>query len=181
MYYPPAVQQKAQRLEQLLVRLAAGEPLDPLCAELGFKLTPKRISQLQAKYEAGGRSWHALQDGRFGHYQQVNTAVRAYLYERKQQDDQLTAGQLAGEVAAQFGVTVSEGHLNHVLRQVALTRPPGRPGPKPARTGPTSPTDRPVANAGLFFPGRGETGHGDHAGGNDELERSGRAVGGGPA
>jgi transposase len=181
MYYPPAVQQKAQRLEQLLVRLEAGEPLDQLCAALGFKLTRKRISQLQAKYEAGGRSWQALQDGRFGHYQQVNTAVRAYLYERKQQDDQLTAGQLASEVTAKFGVTVSEGHVNHVLRQVALTRPPGRPGPKSALSEPTAPPDLPVANAGLFFPGRGEAGAGDHAGGDDLPDRSGSAAGGGPA
>lgn len=178
MYYPPAVQQKAQRLEQLLVRLEAGEPLDQLCAELGFKLTPKRVSQLQAKYEAGGRSWQALQDGRFGHYQQVNTAVRAYLFERKQQDEQLTAGQLAGEVATKFRVTVSEGHINHVLRQVALTRPPGRPGPQPARDAPSPPVEQPVANAGLFFPGRGETGAGDHAGGDDLPERSGSTAGG---
>jgi len=178
MYYPPAVQQKAQRLEQLLVRLEAGEPLDQLCAELGFKLTTKRVSQLQAKYEGGGRTWQVLQDGRFGHYQQVNTAVRAYLYERKQQDDQLTAGQLASEVATKFRVTVSEGHINHVLRQVALTRPPGRPGSRPTLTEPTSPSDQPVANAGLFFPGRGEASDGDYAGGDDLPERSGSAAGG---
>lgn len=181
MYYPPAVQQKARRLEQLLVRLEAGEPLDQLCAELGFELTPQRVGQLQAKYEAGGRSWQALQDGRFGHYQQVNTAVRAYLFERKQQDEQLTAGQLASEVAAKFGVTVSEGHINHVLRQVALTRPPGRPRPKRTLTKPTGPTDLPVANAGLFFPGRGEAGYGDHASGDDLSERSGNAASDGPA
>ena len=178
MYYPPAVQQKAQRLEQLLVRLEAGEPLDQLCSELGLKLTPKRVGQLKAKYEAGGRTWQALLDGRFGHYQQVNTAVRAYLFERKQPDDRLTAGQLVGEVAAKFGVAVSEGHVNHVLRQVALTRPPGRPGPKPALAEPIPQADIPVANAGLFFPGRGEAAPGDHPSDDNVPDRSGSAGGG---
>jgi transposase len=127
MYYPPAVAEKARRLEQLLVRLEAGEPLDQVRAELELDLKPERVSQLQAKYEAGGRCWEALLDGRFGHYQHVNSAVRAYLFERKQQDEQLTAGELASEVAQKFQVRISIGHINHVLREVALTRPPGRP------------------------------------------------------
>lgn len=170
MYYPSAVQQKAQRLEQLLLRLEAGEPLAHLCSELGVELSPQRVEQLKAKYEAGGRSWEALRDGRFGHYQQVNTAVRAYLFERKQQDEQLTAGQLVDEVAAKFGVGVSEGHINHVLRQVALTRPPGRPRAELVGAKPVDPPEQPEANAGLFFPGRGEAGHGDHAGGDGEPD-----------
>lgn len=173
MYYPSAVQQKAQLLEQLLLRLEAGEPLAHLCSELGVELSPQRVEQLKAKYEAGGRGWEALRDGRFGHYQQVNTAVRAYLFERKQQDDQLTAGQLVSEVAAKFGVAVSKGHLNHVLRQVALTRPPGRPGSQPVRAEPVVSAEQPEMNAGLFFPGRGQAGHGGHPSGDDEPDRSG--------
>jgi transposase len=173
-YYPPAVHRKAEKLEQLLLRLEAGETLEKVCAELEQQVSRQRVEKLKAKYEAGGRERAALLDGRFGHYQQVNTAVRAYLYERKQQDEQLTAGQLVEEVAAKFGVAVSEGHINHVLRQVALTRPPGRPGPKPLRAEPGGPPEQPAANAGLFFPGRGEAGHGDHPGGDEQPERSGR-------
>jgi hypothetical protein len=82
----------------------------------------------------------------------------------------LTAGQLVGEVATKFGVAVSEGHINHVLRQVALTRPPGRPGAKRVGAKPVVRPEPPEANAGLFFPGRGEASHGDHAGGAGEPD-----------
>ena len=156
MYYPPAVSEKARRLEQLLLRLEAGEPFEQVGAELELDLKPERVSQLKAKYEAGGRRWEALRDGRFGHYQHVNSAVRAYLFERKQQDERLTAGELATEVGQKFGVSISVGHINHVLREVALTRPPGRPrkGAVPAETTATSPSVQ--AQAGLFFPGRSQ-------------------------
>lgn len=156
MYYPPAVAEKARRLEQLLLRLEAGEPLDQVRAELELDLKPERVSQLKAKYEAGGRRWEALLDGRFGHYQHVNSAVRAYLFERKQQAEHLTAGELASEVAQKFQVSISVGHINHVLREVALTRPPGRPrkGAVAAESSATHPPTQ--AQAGLFFPGRGQ-------------------------
>lgn len=155
MYYPPAVSEKARRLEQLLLRLEAGEPLEQVRAELELELKPERVSQLKAKYEAGGRRWEALLDGRFGHYQHVNSAVRAYLFERKQQDERLTAGELASEVEQKFGLRISVGHINHVLREVALTGTPGRPRKRAVRA--ESPaTSVPVqAQAGLFFPGRG--------------------------
>lgn len=156
MYYPPAVYQKAQQLEQLLLRLEAGELLDRLCAELGFDMSLERATQLKAKYEAGGRTWEALLDGRFGHYQHVNSAIRAYLFERKRADEHLTAGELAQEVVKKFKVQVSVGHINHILRQLALTRPPGRPRKRPSEDE-TPPQPEPdQAQAGVFFPGGGE-------------------------
>jgi hypothetical protein len=175
MYYPPAVCQKAQRLEQLLLRLEAGEPLGQLVAELELELKPERVSQLKARYEAGGRTWEALLDGRFGHYQHVNSAVRAYLFERKQQDDQLTAGQLATEVEQKFGLSLSIGHINHVLRQVALTRVPGRPRKRPVEADPSAKTEPVQAHAGLFFPGRGQA-----AAGGDGDRRTGLGRDGSP-
>ena len=39
MDYPPAVIDKAQRLEQLLLRVAAGETLEAVCAELALPVT----------------------------------------------------------------------------------------------------------------------------------------------
>lgn len=156
MYYPAAVSEKARRLEQLLLRLEAGEPLDQVQTDLGLDLKPARVSHLKAKYETGGRRWEALLDGRFGHYQHVNSAVRAYLFERKQQDEQLTAGELASEVERKFKVSMSAGHVNHVLREVALTRRPGRPR-KRTVAAESAATDPPIqAQAGLFFPGRGQ-------------------------
>lgn len=156
MYYPAAVAEKARRLEQLLLRLEAGEPLDQVRADLEFELKPERVSQLQAKYEAGGRRWEALLDGRFGHYQHVNTAVRAYLFERKQQDERLTAGELASEVEQKFKMSISVGHINHVLREVALTRTPGRPRKRAVAAESPATDPPPQAHAGLFFPGRGQ-------------------------
>lgn len=146
---------KAKKLEQLLLRLEAGEALEQLCLELELRVSPERAEKLKAKYEAGGRRRELLLDGRFGHAQQVNSAVRAYLYERKQADKALTAGELAAEVEKKYKIRVSEGHINHVLREVALTRPPGRPAKRPEREQ-VEKKEPPQANAGLFFPGRGE-------------------------
>jgi DNA repair exonuclease SbcCD ATPase subunit len=160
-YYPPAVNRKAKKLEQLVLRLEAGEELAQLCQELELKVSPKRAEQLKSKYEAGGRQWEVLLDGRFGHAQQVNSAVRAYLYERKQADQELTAGELATAVEKKYKVRVSEGHINHILREVALTRLPGRPR-KRSEPEPKEKREAPQAHAGLFFPGRGEAGTEGH-------------------
>jgi len=158
-YYPPTVHQKAAKLEQLLLRLEAGEELAPVCAELGLELSPKRVQKLQAKYEAGGRQTAALLDGRFGHSQHVTSAIRAYLYERRQAEPEITGPVLAAEVERRFEVTVSVGHINHLLGEVALNRRPGRPR-KAVEAQPEPPHASAQANAGLFFPGRGETGLG---------------------
>ena len=67
MDYPTAVLEKAKRLEQLLQRVAAGEPLDEVNEALGLNLDEKQLVRAQAKYEAGGCRWEALIDGRYGH------------------------------------------------------------------------------------------------------------------
>lgn len=152
-YYPPAVHQKAEKREHLLLRLEAGEPLEEVCHELDLDLSPERVEKLKVKYEAGGRQLEALLDGRFGHRQHVNSSIRAYLYERKQADAELTARELVTEVAQKYHISVSEGHINHILRGLALTRPPGRPRKRPDRNADQKPAP-PQANAGLFFPGR---------------------------
>jgi hypothetical protein len=64
MDHPQAVIEKAQRLEQLLLRLEAGEAFEPTCTALELRVKEKDIPRLQAKYEAGGRKWEALIDGR---------------------------------------------------------------------------------------------------------------------
>jgi transposase len=168
-YYPPAVHRKAEKLEQLLLRLEAGESLAELCQELALALTAEGAEKLKAKYEAGGRRREALLDGRYGHRQQVNSSIRAYLYERKQEDQELTAGELATEVAQKYQVTVSEGHINHILREVALTRRPGRPRKRLAQQQEEK-KEGPQANAGLFFPGGGEAGAGSEP---DDRKMSG--------
>ena len=162
MDYPPAVSAKAQQLETLLHRVAAGEPCAAVCADLGLAVTPAELARLQAKYAAGGQHWTALLDGRFGHAQCVNSALREWLYERKRQDASLRAAALAAAMAQEFGVRVAAGHINYLLRKVGLSSPPGRPD-KPAAPVPTPaevPPPPSLANAGLFFPGGRETGHG---------------------
>ena len=155
-YYPAAVHQKAEKMECLLLRLEAGEKLEPVKAELGLKITAEQVEKLKSKYEAGGRKRAALLDGRHGHHQHVNSEVRAYLYERKQADKELTAGKLVEEVAQKYQIKVSEGHINYILREVALTRPQGRP--RKERGQPQEEKrEAPQANAGLFFPGGGQT------------------------
>lgn len=147
MDYPPAVIAKAQQMETLLQRVAAGEACAAVCADLGLAVTPAELARLQAKYAAGAPHWTALLDGRFGHAQCVNSAMREWLYERKRQDDSLRAAALAAALAQEFGVRVAAGHINR-LRRAAQSRPqqsarPSRqacaPGTHPARSAATGP------------------------------------------
>jgi len=127
MIYPPAVIKKAQNLKRLLLRLEAGEPFDQVRTDPGLSVKAEDIPKLQAKYEAGGRSWEVLIDGRCGHPQKAHSALREWMYERKREDESLTAGELAVGIVKQFQVELSTGHINYLLRKVELTRPRGRP------------------------------------------------------
>lgn len=155
MDYPSAVLEKAQRLEQLLLRVEAGETLEAVNAAFGFNLDERQLARWQAKYEAGERRWEALLDGRHGHPRQAHSALREWLYARKEQDDQLRASQLAAEIAEKFGIKLSAGHINYLLRKRGLTAPPGRP-PKRSECAaePSATADAPgvsIDNAGLFL------------------------------
>lgn len=155
MDHPQAVIKKAQRLAQLLRRVEQGETLAEVCTEIGIEITPGRLVALQRKYETGGRSWEALIDGRHGHVQKVTADMKEWLYERKRQDKTLTGPELVKAIRDKFGVELSVGHINYLLRQVELSRQTGRP-PKPVaeketeRGGISEPV---VDNAGIFFPG----------------------------
>jgi len=176
MIHPPAVCEKAKRLERLLQRVGAGEPLDQVCADLELTVRATDLPRLQARYEAGGRRWEALVNGRYGHPQKAHSALREWMYEHKREDKALTARELAEAVTEQFQVELSVGHVNYLLRKVELTGPPGRPPRREAEatTAPASPTpsDESLANAGLFFPRRGPA----SAGGNGGRGMSGRGV-----
>ena len=170
MNHPPAVSEKAQRLEQLLQRVEAGEAFEPLRAELDLRVQEQDLPELRAKYEAGGRKWEALIDGRYGHPQAAHWGLREWMYERKREDESLTARELGEEITERFGVQLSEGHINYLLRKMELTRPPGRPhrGGKPPGSEvvstPTASPDPSLENGGLFFPGSGEARDGDYGG-----------------
>jgi transposase len=167
MNHPEAVVEKAKRFEQVLLRVKQGEPLEQLCQELDVRMDEKRLARLQQKYEESGGSLEALIDGRYGHGVKVNSAMREWLYERKRQDTSLTAPQLVEALRQEFGVSLSDAHVNYLLRKVGLTRAPGRPFEAPERAGDEEAELREEAesrdqeqvnvqsteNAGLFFPG----------------------------
>jgi len=163
MGYPTAVIKKAKRLEQLLRRVATGETLDAVNESLGFDLDKEQLVRAQAKYEAGGRRWEALIDGRHGHAQKVHSGIREWLYTRKENDEDVRAPQLVKEIEKQFGVQVDPGHINYLLRKRELTAPPGRPYKKKAEdeeatNGGIIPSES-IDNAGIFFPGRRKGGN----------------------
>ncbi len=162
MNHPPAVCEKAQQVERLLQRVEAGEPFESACAALGLCVEAEDLPRLQARYEAGGRRWEALIDGRYGHPQKAHSALREWLYERKRADESLTAPELAREVQERFGVALSAGHINYLLRKVELARPPGRPPRAAGRetsvgAAAVNESDISLANAGIFFPRSRET------------------------
>jgi transposase len=142
-------------MERLLRRVEAGESLSQVCADLDLKVKEKDLPRLRAKYEKGGRTWEALIDGRYGHPQTAHSALLEWMYERKRENETLTASQLAKKVEGQFGVKLAPGHINYLLRKVGLTSPPGRPpGPKAAKEEPESEQSaQSLDNAGVFFPG----------------------------
>jgi len=159
MDYPEAVIEKAKRHEKLLQRVADGEPREQVCADLGIKVDEDRFAVLQAKYEAGGCTWQALLDGRHGHAQKMHSAIREWLHERKKQDEDIRAPTLVREIEEKFGVKVSDGHINYLLRKRGLTAPPGRPYKRPpAEDAPelTTESTKSLDNAGIFFPGGSE-------------------------
>ena len=164
MEYPTAVQEKAKRLEQLLQRVAAGEPLDAVNETLGFDLDEEQLAHAQAKYESGGSTWEALIDGRYGHAQKVHSGIREWLYTRKERDEDVRAPQLTKDIQEKFGVKVDPGHINYLLRKRSLTAPPGRPfkekpvGEETKDEATTS--SESIDNAGIFFPGRSKSGNG---------------------
>ena len=169
MTHPLAVIKKAQNLERLLVRLEAGEPFEQVRADLGLSVEAEDVPRLQAKYEAGGRSWEVLIDGRHGHPQKAHSALREWTYEHKREDESLTAGELAVEIEEQFQVKLSIGHINYLLRKAELTRPRGRPCRRQERgeEGEATPTpeaqsDESLDNGGIFFPRSSEARDGDH-------------------
>ena len=158
MDYPDAVIEKAQKMEKLLQRVDAGEPLAQVCAELAVEIDEKRLAALQGKYAAGGETWEALLDGRFGHPHTAHAELREWLYERKKQDETLRAPKLATEIEKKFGVVLSAGHINYLLRKRGLTAPPGHPYKDPPaeqeEEQPATDTES-LDNAGFFFPGSG--------------------------
>jgi transposase len=168
MIHPPAVCEKARRLERLLQRIEGGEPFDQVRADLGLSIEEEDVPKLQAKYEAGGRMWEALIDGRYGHPQTAHSALREWMYERKREDKSLTARELAEEIAEQCQVELSIGHINYLLRKVELTRPRGRPyrrregEEEAAAQAPAAPSGESLDNGGIFFPGSGEARDGNY-------------------
>lgn len=172
--HPEVVIEKAQRLEQLLQRIEQGEALTEICAELNLEVSPTRLTTWQAKYEAGGRSWTGLIDGRYGHEQSLSSEMKVWLYERKREKAGLTGPELVQELTERFKVKISVGHVNHLLRQVGLSRQTGRP-PKPSqpKAETTSDITGPVVDqAGLFFPGGGQSGAGGGGSGDSECGNS---------
>jgi transposase len=160
MDYPDAVNAKAKRMARLIERVEGGESLADVNMELGSEVSAEQLARLQAKYEAGGRGWEALRDGRFGHDVKVNSALKEWLYERKRQDASVRASQLAQEIAEKFDIELSAGHINHLLRKRGLTAPPGRPYKRQEEATETEEAAASQENAGLFFPGGGEASSG---------------------
>jgi transposase len=159
--HPPAVVEKAQRLAELLDRVERGEPSEQAGQELGLTIVPGHLIGLRQKYQASGGDWQVLLDGRYGHEQKASDEIKEWLYARKQAEPGLTGPQLVEEIKSKFGVEFSAGHINYLLRKVALTRPPGRPQVRPKAKEPAAPTETvSLPNAGLFFPGGGERGDG---------------------
>jgi transposase len=169
MDYPEAVTKKAKQYAELVKRVESGESREQVCEDLGIQVDEERLAVLQTKYKAGGERWQALLDGRHGHSQKMHSEIREWLYERKKQNEELRSRALAKEIEKKFGVKVSAGHVNYLLRKRGLAAPPGRPskGKEEKTEKSVSETTESLENAGIFFPGSSEGGNGNKAGGGE--------------
>lgn len=150
---PLAVQEKARDLEQLLVRWDAGEAAHSLQDELvRLRVRLADLARLWTRYQRAGQRWEVLIDGRYGHPQKANSAVRGCLFERKQENPELTGAQLSAELEQRCGTKLSLGYVNTLLRRQGLSRGRGRGDPGVRREPePSEVTTEVVDNAGLFF------------------------------
>lgn len=170
MDYPEAVTEKAKLYAELVKRVESGESRERVCEDLGIQVEEERLAVLRTKYKAEGQTWQALLDGRHGHSQKVHSEIREWLYERKKQNEELRSPALAKEIEKKFGVKVSAGHVNYLLRKRGLAAPPGRPykGKEEEEAEESVPkTTESLENGGIFFPGSSQGGNGSKAGGGE--------------
>ena len=170
MDYPKAVIEKAKLHAELVERVESGGTREQVCEDLGIQVDEDRLAVLRTKYKAGGQTWQALLDGRHGHSQKVHSEIREWLYERKKQKEELRSPALAKEIENKFGIKISEGHVNYLLRKQGLAAPPGRPYKgKGVEEGEESvpETTKNLENGGVFFPGSSKGRNGSKAGGGE--------------
>ncbi len=126
MEYTPTQTEKAQRKEQLILRVEKGEPLAQVTAELGLKIEKSYFPQLRSRYQKGGRDWRALVDRRGGQARKATPEIKAFLFDRKRADSYLSAGDLQKEVWRKFKVQFSVRRINELLQAEDLSSPRGR-------------------------------------------------------
>jgi len=141
----------ARRKEQWILRSAQGEEPERVRRELKVPLQTSSLGWLTHRYHAGGRTWQALLDRRYGVATKGTPAVKAFVTKAKARAPQLTGAELCVQVWERFEIEISLGRLNALVREAGLSNPPGRPLKAPAEKD-SAPTPREVENAGAFFP-----------------------------
>lgn len=149
----PAQIERAKQKEQWILRTAAGEDPEVVRQELGLAYKVSYLRHLRARYEQGGRTWEALLDRRHRHANKGTPEVKAFLFEQKRKQPDLTGPELRKMVWDKFQIDISISRLNELLHAEELSNPPGRP-PRRERVPvvPQPTAERELDNAGLFFP-----------------------------
>jgi transposase len=141
----------ARRKEQWILRTERGENSERVRRELKVPLKTSSFGWLRQRYQAGGRKWQALLEGRHGVATKGTAKVKAFLAKAKARDPQLTGAELCLQVWERFEIEISLGRLNALVREAGLSNPPGRPAKAPEAEEPAA-TAKEVDNAGAFFP-----------------------------
>lgn len=141
----------ARRKEQWILRAERGEDPERIRRELKIPLQTSSLGWLTQRYQAGGRTWQALLDRRYGVATKGTPAVKAFVAKAKARDPQLTGAELCVQVWERFEIEISLGRLNALVREAGLSNPPGRPAKAPEAEKPAA-TAKVVDNAGAFFP-----------------------------
>lgn len=151
MELPPTVIEKAQTMEQLLLKVEAGWSVAEACNQLKESINEKTFHRLRKKYEANGRCWQALLDRRYGRSQKITPVIRKRLYQLQKTNPTLTANLLAQKIQQEFGINVSVGHINYLLRKKGATSSVGRPKTHKGTIVADHTSPDPLPHAGIFF------------------------------
>jgi transposase len=114
--------QRTARL-QLIANMLEGQPWQKAMTNAGLQVgraTAYRLVQLTRDPE---RSERPFLDDRHGHPYKLTEPMRRWIVEYCRQHPGVYSSQVKAELQAQFGLSVSRGHINRVRADCGVTAP----------------------------------------------------------
>lgn len=105
---------------QVVERMAGGESWQAALQAVGVQASESSVYLWRQKWRSGGQA--ALVDGRHGQRHKLNDALRTWLQSSCAAAPERSSRELQAAIWQQFGVAVSQGHLNLLRAQWGVSR-----------------------------------------------------------